>query len=118
MPTCLAEAARRWEVRIHGSCLMTHHFHLLLQVQEVLVSTIMRSLLCQQAWHFNQTHGTVGHVFQGRFRSILCDQQTYLLELLRYIHLNPVRAGMVKQLHATPQLEDTLIQWLMENLNI
>jgi REP element-mobilizing transposase RayT len=97
MLACLAEATERWGARIHGYCLMTNHFHLLLQVQEVSVSTIMRCLLRKYAWHFNQAHHTVGHVFQGRFRSTLCDKEAYLLELLRYLHLNPVRAGLVDQ---------------------
>ena len=93
----LGEVSTRFGARIHGYCLMPNHFHLLIQQQEISISTIMRSLTTRYAICFNRKYGKVGHVFQGRFRGILCDQHSYLLELIRYIHLNPMRAKLVEQ---------------------
>jgi hypothetical protein len=63
----------------------------------------MRRLLTGYAVTFNRKHKRVGHLFQNRYKSIVCEEETYLLELVRYIHLNPVRAGMVKSVE---ELED------------
>jgi len=92
----LAQAATKYGALIHAFCLMTNHFHLLLQVQDVPLQTIMRSCLTAYAKHFNRTHNKTGHVFQGRYRAILCQKESYLLELARYIHLNPLRAHLVE----------------------
>ena len=93
----LEEVSTRFGARIHGYCLIPNHFHLLIQQEEISVSTIMRSLSTRYAVRFNQKYRKVGHVFQGRFRGILCDRRRYLLELIRYIHLNLVRARLVEQ---------------------
>jgi hypothetical protein len=74
---------------------MPNHFHLIIQVQQIPLSTIMRSALTSFAKYFNRTRHKIGHVFQGRYRAILCQKESYLLELVRYIHLNPVRAHLV-----------------------
>jgi hypothetical protein len=58
----------------------------------------MRLLLTGYAQQFNQRHRRYGHLFQNRYQSFLCEEELYLLELVRYIHLNPIRAGMVKDL--------------------
>ena len=71
---------------------MKNHFHLLLEVDEIPLSRFMQSLLFGYARLFNKRYGKVGHLFQGRYRAILCDKDAYLLELVRYIHLNPIRA--------------------------
>jgi len=92
----LGTVSTRYGARIHGYCLIPNHFHLLIQQPEIGISTLMRSLTTRYALYFNQKYGKVGHVFQGRFRGILCDQRQYLLELIRYVHLNPVRAGLVE----------------------
>jgi REP element-mobilizing transposase RayT len=97
MLKCLGEVSERYGVLIHGFCLIPNHFHILLQQQEQSVSNAMRSLGTNYATYFNRKYHKVGHVFQGRFRGILCDQQTYLLSLIRYIHLNPVRARLVER---------------------
>jgi REP element-mobilizing transposase RayT len=97
MLECLEEVSTRYGAKIHGYCLVPNHFHLLIQQQENSISTIMRSLTTRYAVQFNQKYRKVGHVFQGRFHGILCDQRRYLLELIRYIHLNPVRAKLVEQ---------------------
>ncbi|MBF0552802.1 MAG: transposase [Deltaproteobacteria bacterium] len=78
--------------------LIPNHFHLLVRTASVPVSTIMRRLLTSYAVYFNRRHHRSGHLFQNRYKSILCQQDPYLLELVRYIHLNPLRAGNVSDL--------------------
>ena len=78
--------------------LIPNHFHLLLRTGPVPISTIMRRLLTGYAIWFNRRHRRYGHLFQNRFKSILCQEDSYLLDLVRYIHLNPLRAGIVKNL--------------------
>ncbi len=78
--------------------LMDNHIHLLIISGPGGLSTFMRRLLTGYAYNFNRKHGRSGHLFQNRYKSILCDRDPYLLELVRYIHLNPIRAGMVKDL--------------------
>lgn len=75
--------------------IMDNHYHLLLRVGETPLSDLMRKLLGGFATAYNRRHNRVGYVFQNRYKSILCDEESYLLELVRYIHLNPVRADMV-----------------------
>ena len=78
--------------------LIPNHFHLLLQTGSHPVATVMRRLLTGYAIGFNRRHNRHGHLFQNRYKSILCQQETYFLQLVRYIHLNPLRAGQVKDL--------------------
>ena len=78
--------------------LMPNHFHLLLQTGNTPISNVMRKLLTGYAIWYNRSHKRHGHLFQNRFKSILCQEDTYLLELVRYIHLNPLRAGLVKDM--------------------
>src|SRR5919108_3716556 len=78
--------------------LMDNHFHLLLRTGPTRLSTFMRSLLTGYAVTFNLRHGRVGHLFQNRYKSIVCEEEPYLLELVRYIHLNPLRAGAVRDM--------------------
>jgi len=78
--------------------LMTNHVHMLLRTGTVPISTVMRKLLTGYAQQFNRRHRRHGHLFQNRYKSFLCEEDPYLLELVRYIHLNPVRAGIVKDL--------------------
>ena len=75
--------------------LIPNHFHLLLRTGETPMSTIMKRLLTGYAVTYNRRHRRTGHLFQNRYKSILCQEEKYLLELVRYIHLNPVRAKMV-----------------------
>jgi len=76
--------------------LIPNHFHLLLITGQVSIATIMRRLLTGHAGFFNKRHRRSGHLFQNRYKSILCQEDTYLLELVRYIHLNPLRARLIK----------------------
>ena len=78
--------------------LMTNHLHLLLRTGTAPIATTMRRLLTGYAVSFNRRHRRHGHLFQNRYKSILCQEDPYLLELVRYIHLNPLRAGIVKEL--------------------
>ena len=75
-----------------------NHFHLLVRTGCVPVSTVMRRLPTSYAVHFNRRHHRSGHLFRNRYKSILCRQDPYLPELVRYIHLNPLRAGIVSGL--------------------
>ncbi|MDQ6996555.1 MAG: transposase, partial [Mariprofundus sp.] len=79
----------------HAYCLMTNHFHLMIETPQANLSRGMRQLNGVYTQRFNRSHGRVGHVFQGRFKSIVVDKDAYLLELSRYIVRNPVAAGMV-----------------------
>jgi len=78
--------------------LMPNHFHLLLRCRQVRLALFMRRLLTGYAVTFNRRHDRVGHLFQNRYKSIVCEEDAYLLELIRYIHLNPLRAGLVNEL--------------------
>jgi REP element-mobilizing transposase RayT len=78
--------------------LMPNHFHLLLKTGLTPIATIMRRLLTGYAVYFNRRHRRWGHLFQNRYKSILCQEDNYLLELVRYIHLNPLRAEKVPDL--------------------
>ena len=78
--------------------LMSNHVHLLFRTGNIPLSTIMRRLLTGYAQQFNRRHKRYGQLFQNRFKSFLCEEEPYLLELVRYIHLNPIRARMVKDL--------------------
>jgi len=80
----------------HAYCLMSNHYHLLVETPDGNLSKGMRQLNGVYTQHFNRRHSRVGHVFQGRYKAILVDKDDYLLELARYIVLNPVRAQMVR----------------------
>ncbi len=89
--------------RILAWALMDNHVHLLIISGPVGLSTFMRRLLTGYAIGFNRKHRRIGHLFQNRYKSILCELDPYLLELVRYIHLNPPRTALVKDLE---ELED------------
>jgi len=80
--------------------LIPNHFHLLLRPNRSTLQQFMRRLLTGYAISFNKRHRRSGHLFQNRYKSIVCEEDNYLLELVRYIHLNPLRAGLVKDLSA------------------
>jgi putative transposase len=93
----LAEGVSRFGYRVHAFCLMTNHLHLALQAGEEALSAGMQNLSFRYTRYLNARLDRVGHVFQGRFKAYLVDQDRYGLALVRYIHLNPVRAGMVRE---------------------
>jgi len=77
-------------------CLMGNHYHFVLGTRQANLSAMMRQINGVYSQAYNRRHGKVGHVFQGRFKAILIDRDNYLLEVCRYVDLNPVRAGMVE----------------------
>jgi len=91
---------QRW--RCHAYCLMTNHIHLLIETPEPNLATGMHRLKGAYAQRFNQQHSRVGHLFEGRYKSIVVDKDSYLLELSRYVVLNPVRAGAVARAEKWP----------------
>ena len=93
----LNSVVKRYNFLLHDYCLMNNHYHLLIETPEGNLSKGMRQLNGLYAQRFNQRHQRVGHLLQGRYQSILVDKENYLLELSRYIVLNPVRAGMAKE---------------------
>ena len=80
----------------YSYCLMSNHYHLLIETPDANLSKGMRQLNGVYTQKYNRYHGRVGHVFQGRYKAILVEKENYLLELSRYIVLNPVRAGMTR----------------------
>lgn len=92
----LAWVVERFKWICHAYCLMDNHFHLLIETPEGNLSRGMRQLNGVYTQGFNRRHRRVGHLFQGRFKAILVERDSYLLELARYVVLNPVRAKMVK----------------------
>lgn len=92
----LVDVRNRFNWRVHAYCLMGNHYHLLIETQDGNLSKGMRQLNGVYSQSFNRIHGRVGHVFQGRYKAIMVQKEAYLLELARYIVLNPVRARMVR----------------------
>ena len=90
-----AQVCARFNWICHAYCLMTNHYHLIIETPEGNLANGMRQLNGVYTQIVNRAHGRVGHVFQGRYKAILVDKESYLLELVRYVVLNPVRAGMV-----------------------
>lgn len=91
----IQEGVERYGHRVHSFCFMSNHIHLAIQVGEINISRIIQNLAFRYTRHFNRQYKRIGHLFQGRFKSVLVNDELYLKELIRYIHLNPVRASMV-----------------------
>lgn len=92
----LGENVTEGKCSIYAWVLMDNHVHLLFKSGKHGISVVMRKLLTWYAQYFNRRHNRTGHLFQNRYKSILCDEENYLLALIRYIHLNPVRAQIVQ----------------------
>lgn len=86
------------ETPCYAWALMTNHVHLLMRSGLSPIATVMRRVLTGYAQEFNRRHRRHGHLFQNRYKSVLCEEDPYLLDLVRYIHLNPLRAGLVEDL--------------------
>ncbi len=91
----LGRTLERFDGRVLAYCLMDNHYHLVLHTRRANLSCIMRDVNGIYTQAYNRQHGTVGHLFQGRFKAILVDRDAYLLEVCRYVELNPVRATLV-----------------------
>ncbi len=90
----LQYAVERFRCRIHAFCLMTNHIHIVMQVDDIPLSRIMQNVSLRFTKWINYSRSRTGHIFQGRYKALLIDADAYLLELVRYVHLNPVRAGV------------------------
>jgi len=91
----LGEGVKRFGYRVHGFCLMPNHVHLALQAGKDPLSVPLQNVGFRYTQAMNRKLGRVGHLFQGRYKALLVDHDEYLLQLVRYIHLNPVRARLV-----------------------
>lgn len=96
------QVCERFNWVCHAWCQMTNHYHILIETPEANLAQGMRQLNGVYTQRFNRAHGRVGHVFQGRYKAILVERDSYLLELARYVVLNPLRAKMVKRLETWP----------------
>jgi putative transposase len=94
----LAIILEETQTQCYAWALIPNHFHLLLRTGPTPLSKVMRKLMTGYAVTFNKRHKRSGHLFQNRYKSVVCEEDPYLLELIRYIHLNPLRAGLVKDL--------------------
>lgn len=99
----LAQTKQRYPFRLYAYCLMSNHFHLVLEpAPGQSISRILQSLTVAHTWHYHKTQGTLGHVWQGRFKSPMIEADEHLLTVLRYVEANPLRAGMVADLADYP----------------
>ncbi|MBH0178535.1 MAG: addiction module toxin RelE [Nitrospira sp.] len=98
----LERVVSRFHLLLHAYCLMDNHFHLLVETPDANLSKAMRQLNGVYTQAFNRRHGRVGHVLQGRFKAIVVDRESYLLELCRYVVLNPVRARSTRKPDSYP----------------
>jgi putative transposase len=98
----LEHVVSRFHLLLHAYCLMDNHFHLVVETPEANLSKAMRQINGVYTQAFNRRHGRVGHVLQGRFKAIVVDRDSYLLELCRYVVLNPVRARRTRKPDSYP----------------
>lgn len=91
----LAEVCLQYNFVVHGFCLMDNHYHIVLETLDGNLSQGMQQLNSLYPQYFNRRHEMVGHLFQGRYHAVLVQREVYMMELTRYVVLNPVRAGMV-----------------------
>jgi REP element-mobilizing transposase RayT len=93
----LEESSEMWNIRVAAYCLMTNHYHILVQTPEANISRSMRHVDGVYTQRFNKRHRCDGQLFRGRYKSILVGGDSYLLQLVRYIHRNPVKAGVASK---------------------
>jgi REP element-mobilizing transposase RayT len=92
----LSDTITQGKCKVYAWVLMTNHLHLLFKSGKEGISAVMRKQLTWYAQYYNRRHTRTGHLFENRYKSILCDEDTYLLALIRYIHLNPIRAKIIQ----------------------
>ena len=112
----LGELCQEGSLAVYAWALMENHFHLLLRTGHQPLSKSMRKLLTGYVINFNRRHKRYGHLFQNRYKSIVCEEDPYLLELTRYIHLNPVRGGVVQDVKALSEYPWTGYSVLMDRV--
>lgn len=123
------QVCARFDWRCYAWCQMTNHYHFVVETRAPNLSRGMRQLNGVYTQYVNRTHGRVGHVFQGRYKEIPVERDAYLLEMCRYVPLDPVRAGMVRDVAhwrwssyrsivgAAPRPSWLETEWLLENMN-
>lgn len=98
----LAIYKNRYSYHLYAYVIMSNHVHLLIETGDVPLSKVLQGINQTYTMYFNRRYRTVGHLFQGRYKAILCDRDNYLMALLKYIHHNPIRAEIVERLDAYP----------------
>jgi REP element-mobilizing transposase RayT len=98
----LGDYKARYDFLLYAYVLMGNHVHLLMETKVVSLSKILQGVNQSYTMYFNRRYATVGHLFQGRYKAMLCDKDSYLLSLIKYIHMNPVRAERAKSPEAYP----------------
>ena len=98
----LKESVELWNIKVAAYCLLSTHYHLLVQTPDANLSRCMRHINGVYTQRFNREHTSDGQLFRGRYKAIVIDADSYLLEVLRYIHRNPLRAGLVENLDEYP----------------
>ena len=93
----VAQGLARFDAQLLAYCLMSNHYHFVLHTRQANLSALMRHINGVYSQAFNRRHGKVGPLFQGRFTAILVDREAYMLEVCRYVELNPVRAGLMAE---------------------
>jgi len=96
----LFEVKSEKDFLLYAYCLMPNHFHFIIESVQEPLSKIMQKFLTLYAIYFKSRYDRTGHVFQGRYKSKICDKEEYLFKLMQYIHLNPLRAGITKDLNS------------------
>jgi REP element-mobilizing transposase RayT len=98
----LQESVDLWDIKVSAYCLMSSHYHLLIQTPHGNLSRFMRHLNGIYTQRYNRAHQCDGQLFRGRYKAILVEEDSYLLELVRYIHRNPLQAGLVEDIDQYP----------------
>lgn len=98
----MQDAKTKYGFKLHAYCLMTNHYHLLLETEQTEIWKIMKRINQIYAAYYNEKYRLTGHLFQGRYKSCLVENDSYFLQTSRYIHLNPVKAKMVPRAEAYP----------------
>ena len=93
----LEQGLERFDAVVYAYCLMGNHYHAVVQTRQPNLSRLMRHINGVYTQTYNRRHAKVGHLFQGRFKAVMVQEDAYFLEVCRYVDLNPVRAGMLKQ---------------------
>jgi len=96
--TLLCQQCAKYEVDVHSYCLMSNHYHLLIETHQENLSKFMRAINAQYAAYFNRKYKRVGHLWQGRFKSWFVTDEAYLYTLIKYIEYNPLKAKMIHRL--------------------
>ena len=96
MRKIIAEVKAKKPFKLYAYCLMTNHFHMVMEFNEFPIWTVMQRIMLRFSKYSNKRRKEFGHVFQARYKAKLCEKQSYLLKLLQYVHLNPVEAHMCK----------------------